>query len=67
MRAVTADELIGAGPPAVGRPAWDGHPAYLIARFNEGCHSALRLHRELTERGPDRQRAHRPPLRAPAA
>ncbi|MEU0990661.1 transposase [Streptomyces sp. NPDC005953] len=50
MRAATVEELIG--DRRTGRQSsLDGHAAYLIARFNEGCHSALRLHRELTERG----------------
>nr|WP_280684979.1 ISL3 family transposase [Kitasatospora sp. MAA19] len=51
MRAATADELIGAGPSGGRQTSLEGHAAYLIARFNEGCHSALRLHRELAERG----------------
>nr|WP_195911293.1 transposase [Streptomyces kaniharaensis] len=51
MRAATADELIGAGPSGGRQTSLQGHAAYLIARFNEGCHSALRLHRELFERG----------------
>ncbi|MFJ6140960.1 ISL3 family transposase [Kitasatospora sp. NPDC092286] len=50
MRAATPEELIGDRP--TGRQSsLDGHAAYLIARFNEGCHSAERLHRELAERG----------------
>ncbi|MFC8452554.1 ISL3 family transposase [Kitasatospora sp. NPDC057223] len=50
MRAATAEELIG--DRRTGRQSsLDGHAAYLVARFNEGCHSALRLHRELAERG----------------
>lgn len=50
MRAVTAEVLIG--DRLTGRQSSpDGYAAYLIARFNEGCHSADRLHRELAERG----------------
>ncbi|WP_370155871.1 ISL3 family transposase [Streptacidiphilus sp. EB129] len=51
MRAVTVDELIGAGPTGGRQTSLDGHAAYLTARFNEGCHSALRLHKELAQRG----------------
>ncbi|MEV8328957.1 transposase, partial [Kitasatospora sp. NPDC056731] len=51
MRAATADELIGVGPTGGRQTSLDGHAAFLTARFNEGCHSALRLHRELAERG----------------
>ncbi|MFJ9448614.1 ISL3 family transposase [Kitasatospora sp. NPDC101235] len=51
MRAATADELIGTGPTGGRQTSLDGHAAYLIARFNEGCTSADRLHRELAERG----------------
>ncbi|MEE1783256.1 ISL3 family transposase [Streptomyces sp. SP17BM10] len=50
MRAATPEERIGARP--TGRQSsLDSHAAYLIARFNEGCTSADRLHRELAERG----------------
>jgi transposase len=50
MRAATPEELIGANP--TGRQSsLDGHGAYLIARFNEGCTSGDRLHEELAERG----------------
>ncbi len=51
MRAATPEELIGAGPTGGRQTSLDGHIAYLIARFNEGCTSADRLHRELAERG----------------
>ncbi|MGW3045526.1 ISL3 family transposase [Kitasatospora sp. NPDC001159] len=51
MRAATADELVGSGPSGGRQTSLDGHAAYLIARFNEGCTSADRLHRELAERG----------------
>ncbi|MFC5647489.1 transposase [Kitasatospora cinereorecta] len=51
MRAPTADELISAGPSGGRQTSLESHAAYLIARFNEGCHSALRLHRELAGRG----------------
>ncbi|WP_457033997.1 transposase, partial [Kitasatospora sp. P5_F3] len=51
MRAATPEELIGSGPTGGRQTSLDGHAAYLIARFNEGCFSADRLHHELAERG----------------
>ncbi|MEU5386637.1 ISL3 family transposase [Kitasatospora cineracea] len=51
MRASIAEQLIGAGPTGGRQTSLDGHAAYLIARFNEGCTSADRLQRELAERG----------------
>ncbi|MBT2457724.1 transposase [Streptomyces sp. ISL-86] len=51
MQASTPEELIGAGPTGGRQTSLDGHAAYLTARFNEGCTSADRLHRELAERG----------------
>ncbi|MGW2402899.1 ISL3 family transposase, partial [Kitasatospora sp. NPDC001664] len=50
MRAATPEELIGSRPSGR-QSSLDGHAAYLIARFNEGCYSADRLHRELAEPG----------------
>ncbi|MFE7216199.1 ISL3 family transposase [Streptomyces sp. NPDC057611] len=50
MRAAAADELVS-GRPTGRRSVLDEHTAYLLARFNEGCTSSDRLHKELVERG----------------
>ena len=49
-RAATVEELLA--KPLTGRPSvLDAHKPYLHQRFNEGCHSASQLFREIREHG----------------